>query len=333
MESDADELVIGAATAMSDALGRHSYAADAGWSANRARPDWTVAYAYDRWRPTLFASYSDDTDPVRGGEVRSRELFAGALIRFRHVRFSETFLAGFDAQHDTLACAEGCGTRVTSGDLRSVRGGWLHDSRRQFGYSISTEEGFAIEAAAESSPEGLGSDATAGALILDGRAFTRVFTAHTVLAVRAALAASFGEGTARRIFSAAGPGPSYPVFDFGRDTIGLLRGIAADDVIGTRALSLNLDLRFPLARPQRGPGSWPVFLHSLHGAVFVDAGHAWDTTFRAADLKSSVGGELSADVVVLHFVPVTLAGGAAWTRDGATDRSRGALFARIGYAF
>jgi len=33
----------------------------------------------------------------------------------------------------------------------------------------------------------------------------------------------------------------------------------------------NFDLRFPLAYPERGFGSWPVFLRSIHSAVFFDA--------------------------------------------------------------
>jgi hypothetical protein len=152
-----------------------------------------------------------------------------------------------------------------------------------------------------------------------------------VLAARVAAAASFGDDRARRVFSAAGAGPSHPVFDFGRDTIGLLRGVAPDDLVGTRALAINLDLRVPLARPQRGAGTWPIFLHTIHAAAFADAGHAWDHGFRTADLRTSVGAELSADVVVLHYVPLTITGGAAWTRGG--DRGRAAGFARVGYAF
>ncbi|HEX9368121.1 MAG TPA: hypothetical protein VF921_15930, partial [Vicinamibacterales bacterium] len=62
VQTDAGETVVGAATSMFDALGRHAYAVDAGWTAARARPDWHASYAYDRWRPTLFTSYSDDTD-------------------------------------------------------------------------------------------------------------------------------------------------------------------------------------------------------------------------------------------------------------------------------
>ncbi|HVD91453.1 MAG TPA: hypothetical protein VNC21_04185 [Vicinamibacterales bacterium] len=334
--SDSGETVIGAATGMSDALGRHTYAADAGWSGTRARPDWHAAYAYDRWRPTLFASYSDDTDPIRGGTVRSQELFAGALLPFRRLRWSETVIGGVDMQTDTVTCASitaTCRVRDAHRDLRSVRGGWLHDSRRLFGYSISTEEGFAIEAAAETSRTALGSDVDAGAAVFDVRAFRRVIGRHTVIAARAAFAGGWGEVGARRVFSAGGSGPSFPGFDFGRDTIGLLRGVDPADVVGSRAAVANLDLRVPLVRPQRGIRSWPLFLRAIHAAAFVDAGNAWNTDFRAADVRTSAGGELSFDLVLFHYTPITFASGVAWTRDPVADRNRAAFFGRIGYAF
>jgi outer membrane protein assembly factor BamA len=252
------------------------------------------------------------------------------------LRWTETLLAGFDAQIDTRACAtisRECRTPDARRDLRSLRGGWLHDSRRLFGYSISPEEGFAVEAAAEASRTVLGSDVDAGATVLDIRAYRRVFGRHTVLAGRFGAAAGWGPLGGRRLFSAGGSGPSYLAFDFGRDTIGLLRGFAPGDVLGTRAAVANLDLRFPLARFQRGAGSWPIFFRALHGAAFVDAGEAWDSTFRAADLRTSTGAELSLDVVVLHYLPLTLVSGAAWTRDPVADVNHAAFFARIGYAF
>jgi WD40-like Beta Propeller Repeat len=334
--TDAGETVVGAGTAMVDALGRHAYAVDAGWTGNRARPDWHAAYAYDRWRPTLFASFSDDTDPVRGGTVRSRELFAGALLPFRHIRWTETVVAGFDAQSDSFACetiTSACRMRIAQRDFRSLRGGWLHDSRRIFGYSISTEEGAAVQVAAETSRTILGSDADAGAAIFDARAYRRLRGTHVVLAGRVAGAGSWGPIGMRRRFSAAGSGPAATAFDFGRDAIGLVRGFAPDDVIGSRAVVANVDLRFPLARVQRGAGVWPVFFRSIHAAAFVDAGHAWDAAFRAADLRTAAGGELSINLVLFHYVPVTVTGGAAWTRDPAADHHRAAFFGRIGYAF
>jgi hypothetical protein len=318
---------------MSDVLGRHAYAADAAWPADRARPDWHVAYAYDRWRPTIVAAYSDDTDPLPGGRVRSREAAAGLLLPFRRLRWSETLHTAFAAQTDTIECDVSCGAGGPRRDLRSIRGGWLHDSRRGFLRSIGTEEGFSVETSVETSRKALGADADGGAAILDARAFHRAFGRHSVLAARLAVAASWGPRNARRVFSAGGPGPASTAFDFGRDTIGLLRGFAAKDIVGTRAAVLNLDARVPVLRVQRGAGGWPIFARTIHAAAFVDAGSAWESSFRAGDLRTSFGGELSADVVIIHFVPLTLTAGAAWTTDRVEDRSRAAFFGRVGYAF
>jgi outer membrane protein assembly factor BamA len=165
------------------------------------------------------------------------------------------------------------------------------------------------------------------------RGYQRVFGRHTVVAARAAAALSWGDVLGRRVFSAAGSGPSYPVFDFGRDTVGLLRGFAPEDVVGTRVAVANVDVRFPLARIQRGIGSWPIFFHTLHAAGFFDAGNAWDTTFRSSDIRTSTGGELSLDAVLAHYFRVTITGGAAWTHDPVTDQNRAAFFGRVGYAF
>ena len=69
-------------------------------------------------------------------------------------------------------------------------------------------------------------------------------------------------------------------FDFGSDAVGLLRGLDEDELAGTRAAVVNLDYRFPLARIDRGLGTLPAFARVVHGAVFVDAGHAWVERFR-----------------------------------------------------
>ena len=331
--TDAGETLVGAATAMSDALGRHAYSASAAWTGSRTRPDWSLGYTYDRWRPTLFANYTDDTDPIAGGELRSRELFTGALLPFRRIRWSHALMAGFDAETQTVACSSACRVSDPSRDLRSVRGGWIFDSRRLFGYSISTEEGFVVEGAVDASRRALGSDADANAATFDARAFQRVIGRHAVLAVRLAGATSWGEAAARRRFSAAGSGPSVPSFDFGRDAIGLMRGFDRDAIVGRHAAVLNADLRVPLLRVQRGPGLWPIFMRSLHAAAFVDAGHAWDATFRASDIRRAIGGELSTDLVLVHYFPLTIAGGAAWTHDPVAGRDRAAFFGRLGYAF
>ena len=91
------------------------------------------------------------------------------------------------------------------------------------------------------------------------------------------------------MFSASGIDPQMLTFDFGSDAVGLVRGLDSSDLLGTRAAVVNLDYRLPLKQIERGVGTLPIFARVLHGAVFVDAGHAWTSSFNAADPTVSVG--------------------------------------------
>jgi hypothetical protein len=329
LTTDAGETLVGAGTAMSDVLGRHSYAVDAAWS-TRAVPDWHASYSYDRWWPTLFAAYSDDTDPTSLGDTRTRELLTGALLPIRRVRRTDTALAAWDVEDDALRCDDVCPGFRLHRRFSSFRTGWIHDSAHQFGYSISAEEGVQLKGAVDAA---VASDADTTSMIVDVRGFHRPFGRHTVVAGRIAFAGCSGDLQDRRRFSAAGAGPSVTGFDFGRDAVGLLRGIAPGDVVGSRAAVANLDLRLPLAYPERGFGSWPFFLRSIHSALFLDAAQAWDHSIALADFRTSLGGELSVDAVLGHYFPVTFTAGAAWTHDPVAARSAVGVFGRIGRAF
>jgi len=325
-ETDNDELVLGAATVATDALGRHAYLAQAGWSTARGRPDWQVEYAYDRWRPTLFGSASDDTDPWRDGEIRTREFNAGALVPFRRIRWTQSLLGALHSSTDRARCT-GC----PSGDItrRSVRGGWRMNASRSYGYSISPEEGWSAATSTELTREGFGSDGNAGAAILDLRGYVPAGPRHGVVALRAGVASSWGDDRARRLFSASGQGPQPGGFRFGSDAVGLMRGLDEDEALGRHAAVANVDYRFPLMRIDRGAGTLPVFARVLHGAVFVDAGHAWDVRFRFRDARVSAGVELSLDAVVGYVLPVTFTAGTAWVSGGRALTA----FGRIGRAF
>jgi outer membrane protein assembly factor BamA len=133
----------------------------------------------------------------------------------------------------------------------------------------------------------------------------------------------------RRVFSAAGNGPQLLGFDFDSDAIGLLRGVESSDMLGRHAAVANLDYRFPLWRIERGSGTLPVFLRTIHAALFADAGHAWNERFRRQDVRVSLGGELSFDTVLGYVLPLTFTTGGSWV-----SRDRGFVaFGRIGRAF
>ena len=333
VESDGDELVAGAATAGADALGRHAYVVQGGWS-TRARPDWSAAYTYDRWRPIVFAAASDDTDPFRDGELRAREATAGVLVRAERVRSSVSALGAWRVARERLACT-GCAALPggTSRTRSAIRAAGRYSSARSYGYSISAEEGAELVITAEAPAEALGSDGTGLSVTADARRYFAVRPRHAVLAVRAAGASSWGDDRARQLFSAAGSGPQGAGFGFGLDAIGLLRGYQADAVVGTRAATASVDFRSPLRRIGRGVGTLPLFARVVHGALFVDAGQAWFERAPAADLRVAAGVELSVDLVVGFQLPVTVTGGAAWRRDGRAGARDVALFGRIGRAF
>jgi hypothetical protein len=333
IKTDSDELSAGAATTGMDALGRHGYASTLAWTTARRRPDWSVGYAYDRWWPTLFASVSDDTDPWQQGEIRTREVNAGALFVARQVRHTQTALASFHASTNDFDCAE-CSPPLDSAiKRRAVRLGWSFDSRRSYGYSISDESGAALRTTWEAAPRSLGSEAGTGAMTFDVRGYRTAGIRHTVLALRAAGAIAWGNAHARRTFSAAGSGPQNRGFDVGSDAIGLIRGIETGAVVGEHAAVANADFRFPLLTIERGVGTIPVMLRTIHAAVFADAGHAWTGRFRWDDVRTAAGAELSLDAVLGYALPVTFTSGVAWRDDPVAARRGFTVFGRVGRAF
>jgi WD40-like Beta Propeller Repeat len=349
VEGDSSQFRLGAATGGADVLGYHAYSAAATWlvsgpaGAERratANPDWNISYAYDRWRPTLWAAASTATSFLSGpptaagtpsnATLRERRIEAGVLVPVRHVRVSHLAMLSLSAGVDEFTF----GNRTLARDRRAVRGAWATTSARVYGYSVSPEHGATAGVTAERVPRAFGSFGEATTLTADARAYLTGFGRHHVVAVRGAAGVSTGELAVRRTFLLGGALPNTSVVSQGRHAISLLRGFATDTFAGNRVALVNADYRWPLARPQRGAGTWPLLLHTLHAAAFADAGHAWTDRFRASALKTSIGAELSADVVAGYFLRFTATIGAARGHDGSgTVRDRSTIYARIGRAF
>jgi hypothetical protein len=346
IETDGDRLRLGAGIAGNDVLAYHFYSAAATWRVDapphgggEAPPlDWTLAYAYDRWIPTFFARASWETEfaGVSSGAsqslvipVRSRELEAGVIVPFRRVRISHQALASVIRTDDKYRLI---GEEVPL-NRTAARAGWATSSAKVFGFSISPERGVTVGATGESILDALGSSASASTATGDLRAYIPGAGSHHVVAVRAAGGGSNGDRGARRIFLLGGASPASSVIDFDSDAISLLRGFAANAFPGTRVALVNIEYRWPFARPERGFKTWPVFVHTVHAAAFADAGHAWSNEFRLADVKTSLGGELSADVVLGYSLRLTFTAGAGWGRDGQRGSDSATAYVRVGRAF
>lgn len=346
---DRRQLRLGAGTGGFDVLGYHAYAASATWLVTRpagsrpppaASPDWQIVYQYDRWQPTFWLAASSDTSffagpPADNGlastaTLRERQLEAGLLVPIRRVRVSQVALASVLRSDDRFTLADGIRDRTRT----AARVGWAINSAHTYGYSISAERGVAIGTTAELVRAAFGSTGDATTLTADARAYLPGAGRHHVVAVRLAGGSSTGDVSTRSTFLLGGSGPDASPLDFGRGAISLLRGFGVDTFAGSHVALLNADYRWPIARPERGRGTWPLFVRTLHAAVFADAGHAWTSRFRAGDVKTSAGAELSLDLVAGYSIPLTIAAGAAWGRDGShTVPNATTVYVRIGRAF
>jgi hypothetical protein len=169
---------------------------------------------------------------------------------------------------------------------------------------------------------------------MDVRAYLPGLTRHHVVAIRLAGATTSGDGRVGRLFLLGGGNANPAAGSLSSDAISLLRGFATNTFAGPRVGLLNVDYRWPVARPQRGLGTWPILLHTVHAAVFADTGHAWAGRFRGDDVKTSAGAELSANLVLGYSLPLTTTLGMAWAHDGrGVVADRTAVYGRIGYAF
>lgn len=338
----------GAAIAAADVLGRHAVAAAATWGlggggapgrlAPQGRPDWSAAYAYRRWQPSYVVAASDRTAlfsafaegaPLPVGQ-REQQFSAGVVLPLQRVRRAQSLLALFHHERVTTQ-VPGARRRQTRAGLRA---GWSLTTAREYGYSISPEEGIALGVTAELFRPGFGGDARADAWSVDARGYVRLGRSHAVLALRAAGAASVGEADHQRVYRLGGSDGDAAPGGFGSDAVSLLRGFPNGVFAGTRVAVTNVEARVPLWRPQRGPGSWPLFLRAIHLTSYLDVGHAWTGGGHWRDRKTSAGVELGADLIAGFGLPVTWSAGVGWGRDGARlVPDNRAVYVRVGRAF
>lgn len=345
--SDGDQVLAGVTAAGTDVLGYHVISGALLWRASvpaavglpgRAKPDWDVSYAYDRWRPRWFARAARETSFLRGASALDnrtstlveRTLEAGVFLPLRRVQRSQRVLLSGLRTTSTVARED----RDESYARVAARAAWSLNTAQRYGYSISATEGVTVGATAELAGTELDRLADAATMTADARAYLKGPLPHHVLAMRLAGGVSTGPRAIGRTFRLGGAAPNADVLDFGRGALSMLRGFGTDAFAGRRAAVANVEYRLPLTRIEQGVGTWPAFLRTVHGAVFADAGHAWTDGFRARDLKLSAGVEASADLVLGYVMPVTLTVGGAYGHDGARGVPDGATaYVRIGRAF
>jgi WD40-like Beta Propeller Repeat len=348
VEDQDDEVRIGAIVTGSDILGRHVYGATASWpvapSADydrvrpRGRPKLVASYVYDRWQPQVFVAYSDETSLFRATQgpaaipAASREqvIDTGVVLPFRRIRWAQSVLAAWhwERAQTNLPDEEAVAHRD------GLRAAWAFNSARVYGYSISREAGVTAGSNTEVIRPAFGADGRATSVVGDLRGYLPLWPRHAVVAIRIAGATSDGDPGVRRLYRMGGSSGNAAIAPFGDEPASLMRGYPTGSIRGHHVALVNAEYRLPLWYPQRGWGTLPVFVRSLHAAGFVDVGNAWLASSRPEGWKTSVGGEVSGDLTIAYGLPDTWTLGVAWGHDAsgrlAPNRE---LYFRVGWSF
>jgi len=174
-----------------------------------------------------------------------------------------------------------------------------------------------------------GSDLSLGKLFADARAYVPLLVPGDALALRVGGGTTFGERGFTDSFAVGGfPNGSL------RDVVGtngsVLRGYADDAFTGRRVLHANVEYRVPLAHPQHGWRSLPVFVRHLHASAFADTAQAWSDRFRWSAMKTGLGVAVGADLSLSPGLPLTATVGVA---RGVAEKGETQVYFRTGLAF
>ena len=337
----------GVTVAGADVLRRHSVGASLMWrfaettavgGPHSGRPDWSAFYVYSRWRPAFYIAATDTTSflavasPGSGvpeARLREQNVAAGLQLPVTRVRHQQLWQAEFDVEREARAW-KGAPSRWYRNAFRAA---WTINTALTYGRSISAENGVAAGVTSEQVRTAFGADGNADAFTAEARGYWRPGSSHAVLAARAGYGTASGDSSVRRLFFLGGTSTAGSLVNFGSDALGMVRGFEDEVAAGNRISSATVEWRQPLWNLQRGFGTWPIFIRTVHAAVFADAGHAWTGEFSAESIKASVGAEGSVDTVVGFRLPLTFTAGVARTYDRATGHSATGFYVRIGPSF
>ncbi len=311
--------LLGFITFGQDAIERHLYSLTGLYSPKTHRTWYAFNYAYDGLYPTLQFSASDmdgtysdllsDPTGTKDYVQQERTIDASVVLPFLKIQRQHAFAIGF--QRKAIAALTMLppwpgysGPAPAQGMLTSGRIVYLYNNAKQYGLSISPEDGRTIEVGYQQYDKSLGSDFNIKKFSADWHEYIRLPWKHHVLQARAFAGASRGDMLPQGVFQVGGDNPGDSTMAVDDESI-YLRGYPINAFRGRKAGLASLEYRFPITNIELGISSTPFFFRRLHGAVFGEAGNAWDDRYRSADLKRSIGAEVRMDMDIAYRLPMT----------------------------
>ncbi len=303
-----------------DVIERHQYVVSALYGPKTNRLWYSFDYLYDGLLPTIHLHASDQDmvygdffqDPRGTQDYIERQRTYGLEIIAPLIknRTQHSLALGYQwKQISTLQPVPPwtgySGPVPAEGVLASGRLSYIFNSAQRYNFSISPEQGRTIELGYERLDKSLGSDFALEKYTADWHEYINFPFPHHVLLARMFAGTSTGQLLPQRAFSLGGDSPGDIALTIDDQDV-FLRGYPANEFRGQHAALASFEYRFPIQNVEDGGSQGPFFVRRLHGAVFGEAGNAWDGSFRASDFKRSVGAEARMDMDFAYRLPITL---------------------------
>lgn len=317
---------------LSDLTGNHQIGIGAYLNRSLANSDFSLSYAYQGWRPSMFFAFGQQVNfflsDFESSIVRYRYLNVLGGVQYPLSRFAR--LEGMAVYLNTIQdnLTYNFPTVSSSAALFSI--GLVRDNTR-WGY-YGPVDAKRSEIKVTLSP-GLGSIPREFSTVnLDWRAY-KAFSREWGLAWRLAGGASFGKQPQSFILGGI---PNWINREFARNLslddiddltfsefVYPLRGTDYYQQIGTRYTLINAEIRFPFIQFLVLQAPLPLFFQQVRGAGFIDLGSAWDDTDKFRAFKKNPEGDTVFDDVlasigwgIRFYSPIGLLRiDSAWTTD------------------
>ena len=309
--------LFGFLTFSQDAVERHTYVLNGLYSPKTSRKWYAVNYAYDGFYPTIQVAASDSdgtfsdllSDPTGTRDYVEREKTIDFSLIFPLLKIQNQHALNIGYRRKLISALTRLppgysGVVPAEGLLASGRASYLFNSAKQYGFSVSPEDGRTLELGYERFAKSLGGDFDITKYTADLHEYINFPWKHHVLLARAFGGTSAGDIIPQGAFQLGGDNPGDTTIPIDNGSV-FLRGYPINSFRGSKAALASLEYRFPIKNIETGWSTAPVFFRRLHGAVFAEAGNAWNNAFRSSEFKRAIGTELRLDTDLAYYLPIT----------------------------
>jgi hypothetical protein len=338
--------VVRVTTSGVDAIGRHGFLADASIHTRSGDLLGSLSYSYGRlpfgFNASLFRGAALRNDYRFGDNARSviehqTGVTTGVYYAIPGAFDDQAVALSYTLAHweherpidPDISPEAPLPVEPPSGTIGIVRLGYEFSNASTTGMAVSLERGLSVTVAGDFADPAWGSEDTLTAFSASVRGYVPMpWLRHHVLAVALSGGSSIGSYVREGFYATGGFADTSPL---SLDTTAVLqsgfvlRGYEPGAFKGTNYHLANAEYRFPIVYVDRGVSTLPAFLSTISGALFFDAGGAYDrmNLRRPFDvLHAGVGAELWVGFVLGYFSRVELRLGIARGLDKNIEASQ-----------